>query len=176
MEERVSWILKRRSIRRYKAKPVEEEKINLLMKAAMAAPSAANRQPWHFIVVTQREILDQLAEVHPYAKMLKEAPLCVVVCGDPEEATSKNSGLSYWVQDCSAAMQNLLLAASSLDLGGVWLGVHPNEEREKGIKDLLKIPEKIRPLGLAAIGYPEKEKKPNTHYREERVHGEVFEG
>jgi len=176
VEEKINWILKRRSIRKFLDKPVEEEKIDLLMKAAMAAPSASNRQPWHFIVVTERDKLDQLSEIHPYAKMLKEATLCVVVCGDPEEATSKNSGLSYWVQDCSAAMQNLLLAVTSLDLGGVWLGVHPNEEREKIIKDFLKIPNRIRPLGLAAIGYPDEEKEANTHYKKERVHREIFEG
>lgn len=176
MEEKIDWILRRRSIRKFSDSPIEEEKIELLMKAAMAAPSASNRQPWHFIIITDREKLDKLAEIHPYAKMLEEAPLCVVVCGDPEEATSKNSGLTYWVQDCSAAMQNLLLAVSSLDLGGVWLGVHPNEGREKEIKEFLKIPHYIRPLGLAAIGYPREEKDPNTHYRGERVHREIFEG
>jgi len=176
MEEQIRWILKRRSIRRFQDRPVEEEKIKAILQAAMAAPSAANRQPWHFITVTDRDKLDQMADIHPYARMLKEAPLCFVVCGDPEEARSKNSGLSYWVQDCSAAMQNLLLGVSSLDLGGVWLGVHPNEEREKLIKDLLKIPHPIRPLGLAAVGYPQEKKDPNTYYREERVHREFFEG
>ena len=130
----------------------------------MAAPSASNRKPWHFIVLTNRKILDNLARVHPHGKMLFEAPLCIAVCGDTSISPR------YWVQDASAATENLLLAATALGLGTVWLGVHPRESRVDPIRKVLNIPENIVPLNLVSIGYPAEEKEPRTQYEEQRVH------
>jgi len=159
-------IFARRSIRKYTAEPVSERDIKTLLEAAMAAPSSSNRKPWHFVVVTNRQTLDKLASVHPHGKMLFEAPLCIAVCGD------KTISPSAWVQDCSAAAENLLLAATALGLGAVWLGVHPKEERVGSIRSVLNILETIVPLNLISIGHPAEEKEPRTQYDRLRVHHE----
>jgi len=164
--ELIKTIFARRSIRKYTARPVSKKNIKTMLEAAMAAPSASNRKPWHFIVVTDRQILDKLAKVHPYGKMLSEAPLCIAVCGD------KTISPRYWVQDCSAATENLLLAVAALGLGSVWLGVHPRESRVDPISKALKIPENIAALNLVSIGHPAEEKEPRTQYDEQRVHNE----
>jgi nitroreductase len=175
VDNRLQWIFKRRSIRKYKDIPVEQDKIEAMLQAAMAAPSAGNRQPWHFVVVTDRASLDKIAEIHPYAKMLNEATLCICVCGEPASSLG-NEQRKYWVQDCSAAMQNLLLAAASLDLGSVWLGLHPNPQREEEVRAFLNLPPNITPLGLAAIGYPDEEKPGQTRYAQDKVHYHQFGG
>jgi nitroreductase len=176
MDKRLDFIFKRRSIRRFEPQPVEGDKVQALLEAAMAAPSAANRQPWKFVVVTRRELLDQLASVHPYAKMLGEATLCIAVCGEPAVSLASSEGDRFWVQDCSAAMQNLLLAAANLGLGSVWLGVHPTRQREDEIREVLGLPDNIIPLGIAAMGYPAEEKPAQTRYDETRVHREIYGG
>jgi len=163
----INTILSRRSLRRYTEEPVTEEEIKTLLEAAMAAPSASNRKPWHFIIITEREILNQLAEAHQHAKMLNEAPLCISVCGDPNVSR-------FWVQDCSAATENILLAATALGLGAVWLGVHPRKERVKDVKEILGIPGAVTPLNLISIGHPAEEKDPRTQYDESRVHHEKW--
>jgi nitroreductase len=165
-KELIQTIFDRRSIRKYTAEPVSEADIKTLLEAAMAAPSAANRKPWHFIVVTERQTLDKLAEAHPHGKMLFEATLCIAVCGDL--TTSER----FWVQDCSAATENLLLAATALSLGAVWLGVYPREDRIAAVRQVLGIPETIAPLNLISIGHPAEEKEPRTQYDEARVHRE----
>jgi nitroreductase len=162
--ELINTIFARRSIRAYTAELVREEDIETLLKAAMAAPSASNLKPWHFVVVTDRQTLDALAERHPHGKMLFEAPLCIAVCGDPS-----TSG-RFWVQDCSAATENLLLAAVALGLGAVWLGVYPKEERVAPVREVLGIPEMVIPLNLISIGHPAEEKEPRTQYNEAHVH------
>lgn len=164
MSTTFSTILARRSIRKYTDAPVSPEDVRRLLEAAMAAPSANNECPWHFCVVTERAILDQLANEHPYGKMLYQAPLCIVVCAEPVS--------DYWVQDCAAATQNILLAATELGLGSVWCGVHPNSDREHRVTDILGMPEHISPFCLIAIGHPAEYKKPRTQYQEERVHWE----
>ncbi len=161
--ELIQTIFARRSIRQYTGEPVGEEDIETLLEAAMAAPSASNIKPWHFVVVTDREMLDALAEVHPHGKMLFDATLCIAVCGDPTESR-------YWVQDCSAATENLLLAATALDLGAVWLGVHPRPERVAPVREVLTVPEAVVPLNLISIGHPAEEKEARTQYDEARVH------
>jgi nitroreductase len=161
-------IFARRSIRSYTAKTVAEEQVITLLEAAMAAPSASNLKPWHFVVVTNHQSLDSLAAVHPFGKMLSEAPLCIAVCGDPRISER------YWVQDCSAATQNLLLAAVVLGLGAVWLGVYPREERVAAISTVLGIPESITPLNLISIGHPAEQKEPRTQYDSTRVHREQW--
>jgi len=164
MKETIKTIFARRSIRKYTAARVREEDVKTMLEAAMAAPSASNLKPWHFVVVTDRQILDNLARVHPYGEMLLEAPLCIAVCGDTTISSS------FWVQDCSAATENLLLAATALGLGAVWLGVYPREQRINGIRRVLNIPETIVPLNLISIGHPAEEKEPRTQYDELRVH------
>ena len=162
----IQTILARRSIRKYTDKPVDEADIKTLLEAAMAAPSASNRKPWQFVVVTERQPLDALAEAHPHGKMLFEATLCIAVCGDLTEMER------YWVQNCSAATENLLLAATALGLGAVWLGVYPKERRVAFVRPILGLPETITPLNLISIGHPAEEKEPRTQYDETRVHRE----
>jgi len=159
-------ILSRRSIRRYTDKPVSDEVVEQLLKSAMSAPSAGNEQPWHFVVIRDRQILNEIPKIHPYSGMLKEAPLAILICGD--ESLQKYKG--YWVQDCSAATENLLIAVNALGLGGVWLGVYPIEDRVVGIRKLLGMPESVIPFALISIGYPAEQKPPADRYDESRVH------
>ena len=167
-ETLVDTIFARRSIRKYTSEPVSEETIQTLLEAAMAAPSASNRKPWQFVVVTDRETLDALAEAHPHGKMLADAPLGIAVCGDLTEMER------YWVQDCSAATENLLLAVTALGLGAVWLGVHPRDERVSAVRRILELPEHITPLNVVAIGHPAEEKPARTQFDAERVHWETW--
>ena len=164
MKETIKTIFSRRSIRKYTEESVSEENLTTLLKTAMAAPSASNRQPWHFITVTDRKTLDKLADAHSYGKMLYEAPLCITVCGDTSISER------FWVQDCSAATQNILVGVTALGLGAVWLGVYPRKERVKDVKEILNIPKGITPLCMISIGHPDEEKEPRTQYTEEKVH------
>ena len=156
----LDFIYRRRSIRKYTDQPVEDEKITELLRAAMAAPSANNKQPWHFIVIRNRETLGKIAEIHPYAKMAANAPLVIVVCGDADNY--------YLWQDCAASTQNLLLAAANIGLGAVWCGLR--EEREINMRKLLGVPDNIRTFSLIIIGYPAEEKPSRSQYTEEKVH------
>ena len=160
-------ILGRRSIRRFLQRPVESDKIDCLIECACAAPSAANSRPWHFVVVDDRVTLDASAEAHPYGKMLFQAPLAVVVCGDPGKS---DLARLYWEEDCSAAMENLLVAAHALGLGGVWLGVQHTPQREAALRVILSIPETVRVLGVAALGYPGEAKAPHSGWDEGSIH------
>lgn len=159
-------LLTRRSVRRYTSEPLDDDTVASLLRAAMAAPSAVNEQPWHFVVIRERELLDTLAEKHPYARMLKQAPVAVAVCGD----TTLEHHPGYWVVDCSAATENLLLAAHAMGLGAVWLGIYPREERMKMLSGLLELPGHVKPLSLVALGHPDEEKRPADRYKPERVH------
>ncbi|MGD2103887.1 MAG: nitroreductase family protein [Anaerolineae bacterium] len=167
-EDLVQTIFARRSIRRYTSEAVSEQHVQTLLEAAMAAPSASNRKPWQFIVVTERATLDALAESHPHGKMLFDAPLCISVCGDLTEMER------YWVQDCCAATENLLLAATALGLGAVWLGVYPRERRVESVRQVLALPEHVTPLNLVSIGHPAEVKQPRTQFDGARVHRETW--
>jgi len=158
-------IMSRRSIRKYIDKKIPEETITKLLKAAMNAPSAHNRQPWHFIAVDDRETLNKVPEYHQYSKMLENASHAIVVLGDNEVQTS-----DFWIHDCSAATENILIAANALGLGAVWLGVHPHETLIEGTKKLFNIPAHVTPLGIISLGYPEETKPPRENYNPERVH------
>ena len=151
---------------RLHADPVTAGQVETLLRAAMAAPSAGNAQPWHFVVVDDRALLDQLAEVLPYAKMLKQAPVGIVVLSDP--SLEKYPG--YWPQDCSAALQNLLLAARGLGLGAVWTGAYPMGDRMRDIRRVLNVPEPVIPLAVVPVGVPAQESKRVERFRAERVH------
>jgi nitroreductase len=159
-------IFTRRSIRVYTDQPIPADIIEKLLRAAMQAPSAGNQQAWQFMVVTGRPQLNALADVLPYGKMLTTAPLGIIVCGDLDYEKSKG----YWVQDCSAATQNILLAAHALGLGAVWLGVYPREQRVLDVRTTLGIPENVIPLCAIAIGYPGEEKPRADRYDPARVH------
>jgi nitroreductase len=159
-------ITTRRSIRKFTTEPVSEHTLHELLDAAMLAPSSSNGQPWHFVVITDRKVLDQIPKFHQYSGMLKEAPLAIVVCGD----LKLEMGKGVWVQDCSAATENLLLAAHAVGLGAVWLGVYPIEERVSGVRMLLGLPADIIPLCIIAIGYPAETKPPANRFNPERVH------
>ncbi|OEU68926.1 MAG: NADH dehydrogenase [Desulfovibrio sp. S3730MH75] len=156
----------RRSVRKYKDKPIPEELIKELLSAAMIAPSAGNAQPWQFIVVDDHEKLIRVKEYSQYAAMAEHAPVAIIVCGDL--GLEKYPG--YWVQDCSAATQNLLLAAHGKGLGAVWTGIYPMEDRIKGFSDHFNLPENVIPLSFIVIGWPVHEQKYKDRYKEDRVH------
>lgn len=168
----MNYIYQRRSIRSYQDKEVPKELLELLLKAAMAAPTAANRQPWEFIVVTEKEKLQELKSnlfFGPY-----NAPAAIVVCGNMKLAfASKDQEL--WVQDCSAATENILIAAAGLGLGTVWIGLYPLPSKYKPICKVLNIPEHVIPLGVVYVGYPAEHKEARTQYNEKRVYWQEYE-
>ena len=165
-------IFERRSIRKYTAEPVSLEHEEKLLRAAMQAPSAGNEQPWEFIVVRDPETLKKMTEGHPYSTPLLGAPLGILICGDVNK--QRFNPYAYWVQDCSAAIQNLLLEAQHLGLGAVWMGLHPLKEREDVLIELFGLPEGVIPLGMIAVGHPAQTVEPVDRYLPERVHREKW--
>lgn len=159
-------ILTRRSIRKFENKPISQEIITSIFQAAMSAPSAGNRQPWEFILIQDRKILDKIPDFHPYSKMVLEAPLAIVVCAVMERTDERN----FWPQDCAAASQNILLAAHALGLGSVWCGIYPVDDLVKKFRKLLKLPKDVVPVSLIPIGYPAETKGPSDRYEEKRIH------
>lgn len=155
----------RRSVRSFGPGEITQEQLRTLLGAAMTAPSAGNAQPWQFIVVTDRELLDAVPAFSQYASMARKAPMGILVCGD----TSLEKYPGYWVQDCAAATQNLLLAARGLGLGAVWTGVHPMEDRMAGFRKLLNLPEHVMPLSFIVVGHPAQEQKHQDRFNPERV-------
>lgn len=163
-------ILGRRSIRKYTDQVVTDDTVKEIVKAGMYAPSAGNGQPWEFIVVRNRETLCKITEVHPYSSMLKEAGVAVVICGNLKKEKYKD----FWVQDCSAAAQNILLAVHALGLGAVWLGIYPEKDRVNGVKEILQLPEDIIPLAIIPVGYPAEDNKNADRYNESCIHYEQW--
>ncbi len=164
-------IFERRSIRKYSGRDIPDEMIKELFKAAMSAPSAGNQQPWEFILIKDRELLDKIPSIHPYAQMLSEASAGIVVCADLDR--ERHTG--YWVQDCSAAVENILIEAQYLGLGAVWLGIYPRDERVSSLKKMLGLPERVMPLAVISIGFPAEEKSPSVErYDEKRIHLEKW--
>lgn len=166
-------IFTRTSIRDYQDKPVEDEKIEQILRAAMAAPTAGNKQPWRFIVIKDKHTLQAISENFHTMTMAEKAPLAIVVCGDLK-ATFPGDGVEYWVQDASAATENLLLAAHSLGLGAVWCGIYPMKERVSLLKKMLNIPEDIVPLNVIPIGYPAQNPAPKDKWNPEAIHYESW--
>jgi len=160
----------RRSIRRYEDRPVPEELVEEVLRAAMMAPSAVNKQPWHFVVIDDRKLLGEIPKINPNAAMAAGAPLAILVCGDLK--LEHPSG--YWVVDCAAAVENLLLAAHALGLGAVWTGVYPRQQRIDGLKKLFGLPEHVMPHTLVVLGYPAERPPSQDRYRPERVHRNGF--
>jgi nitroreductase len=157
-------------VRAYAAREIDDRLISDLLEAAMAAPSACCKDPWHFVVVKDRALLRGLAEGLPNGRMLAGAGAGVVVCGVPAEA--HDSQVSYMLQDCSAAVENLLLAAAMLGLGACWLGGHPREERIRHVRKVLGIPDSVVPVAAVAVGWPAENPEPRTRYSGSRVHRE----
>lgn len=164
-------IFARRSIRNYQEKPVEKEKVETLLKAAMAAPSAMNVKPWEFVVATDPLKLEEIRSSLMFGKI--NAPLAIIVCGNTSLFKHPMSA-KFWVQDCSAATQNILLAAVELGLGTVWCGVHPVHNFTKRISAILGLPQYVKPLNVIYVGYPAEEKPARTQFDPNRVHWESY--
>jgi len=163
-------IYSRRSIRKFTEETVSDEQVQILMKAAMAAPSATNEQAWRFVIIRDKNTMNSIQEFHPFASMLATANLVIAVLGDLTEEHHPG----YWPLDTSAATQNLLLAAHELGLGAVWLGVYPRDERMRAVSELLELPEEYPPLCLIPIGHPAEEKMSVDRFNPEKVHLERF--
>jgi len=163
MDKRLQIIFARRSIRKYTSQLVSEADITSLLQAGMAAPSAGNRKPWHLVVVTDKQTLRAIADAPPYSRTLGGAALAIVVCGDPSIS-------DWWLQDCTLATENILIAAAGLGLGAVFLGCHGRAEREQPIRQVLGIPEEIGLASVLCISHPAEEKEPRTQYDPARVH------
>jgi nitroreductase len=172
LDPRLQFIFGRRSIRRFAPGEVGDAAIAKLLQAAMAAPSAAATDPWRFVVVRRRETLNKLAAALPYGGMLAQASAGFVVCGDLEAAHDRQ--LSYLLQDCSAAIENLLLCAHALGLGGCWLGVHPREDRVAKLKAIFALPPSVIPVSAVAIGLPAESKEARTRFNPAYVHQETW--
>ncbi len=180
--EAIKNILTRHSVREFTGEGIDKEDLMTILKAGMSAPSAVNQQPWSFVVVTKREILDALSQKLPYAKMLSKAGAAIVVYGLPDKSKFLKDVLKavikliirdFWVQDCSAASENILLAAHALGYGAVWTAVFPSEAIIKNVQKILGVPENVIPLNVIPIGVPvDKNKPPKDKFKESNIHWE----
>lgn len=161
-------IMTRTSVRQFTSQPIAKDTLVSLVKAGMAAPSAVNLQPWSFIIVDEPETLQKLDSIHPYAN-LKTATAAIVVCGLLDK-TDNDEIRAYWVQDCSAATENILLAAHAYGLGAVWCGVYPTQERVYEVSKVLDIPQNVIPLNIITMGYPAENPEPKDKFTAENIH------
>ena len=161
-------ILGRRSIRAYRDGEVDPNDLAKILRAGMAAPSAGNEQPWHFIIIRNRDTLNALSTAHPYAEMVATASLAILVCADIEAVKHRD----YWPQDCAAATQNMLLTTHSLGLGSVWVGVYPREARVAEIRRVIPLPDRIIPFSLLPVGFPAERKPRIDRFSVDRIHEE----
>ena len=171
MENVLDLIFKRRSVRIFSKKTVEKETLTNLLQAAMAAPSASNSRPWEFIAISDPDTLEELRKSLKYGKY--NAPAAIVVCANLDLAQNE-SALRFWVQDCSAATENILIAAAGMDLGTVWIGSYPKEDVMQIEREILGIPDNVTPLSLVYVGYPAEEPQPRTQYDAQRVHWDQY--
>lgn len=162
-------IASRKSVRHFTSEPVTTEQMQTMARAAMAAPTACNKQPWAIIAIDDRAMLDSLCAGLPYAKMLAEAQAAMIVCGDLSK-TLEGEGVQFWIQDCSAATENLLLAAEAMGLGAVWTAAYPDQERMATVKKVLNLPENIIPLNVIPVGHPTGEDQPKDKWLDENYH------
>ena len=172
MNPKLDFIFSRSSIRKYEDREVPDTMIQDLLEAAMAAPSAVAKDPWHFIVLKERQNLDKLADILTHGQMLRQATAAFVVCGDITQAHCELE--SYMLQDLSAAVENILLAANVLGLGTCWLGVHPRPERMEGIKNMFALPDNIIPMCGIAIGWPKDKPGDRTRFNQDKIHRETW--
>lgn len=163
----IDTIYDRRSIRKYLDKPVNPDIVQEILRAAMHAPSGYNRQPWHFVVFDNKDTIKTVKEMHPYASSLETAPVCIMVCGDTEKELAKG----FYQVDCSAAIENMLLAAKALGLGTCWMGIYPWEETMAAFREKFNLPQNVEPFALIALGYAEKElQRPSDRVDESKIH------
>eukprot|EP00768_Dysnectes_brevis_P002708 gnl/Dysnectes_brevis/1994_a2295_2045.p1 GENE.gnl/Dysnectes_brevis/1994_a2295_2045~~gnl/Dysnectes_brevis/1994_a2295_2045.p1 ORF type:complete len:184 (+),score=78.21 gnl/Dysnectes_brevis/1994_a2295_2045:35-553(+) len=172
MSSIIDLITKRRSVRQFTEGPVSDEQVHIMLEAAMAAPSAVRKDPWRFIVVRDQAKLAEIPTYMPYSKMVTTAPVTIIVCGEP--AAAHDQSPLWMIQDVSAAVQNLLLAASAQGLGAVWTGAFPEEARMAGLRKTFGIPEDIIPVAVIPVGHPKKEPASRTRFNEELVHTETW--
>ncbi len=163
-------IFSRKSVRSFTKQSVSREQLDTLLRAAMAAPTGRDMRPWKFIVIDNKSLLLELNEQLPYAKMLTEASAAIAVCGDLSVTDKEGKPSTNWTFDCSAATENLLLAAEAMGLGAVWTGVHPYEDRLNAVSKVLKLPKHIVPLNLIPIGYPQGSPQPKDKYNPDNIH------
>ena len=163
-------IHQRKSVRKYLDKPVSREHLEILLRAGMAAPTAADKRPWVFVVVTDKSKLAALAEELPYTKMAKDAAAAIIVCGDTRKALNSD----VWVQDCCAASQNILLAAEATGLGAVWSGIYPEYFKINHVRRVLDIPMEVIPLNVIPIGWPTGEEQPKDKWDPSNIHWETW--
>ena len=159
-------LLTRRSIRHFTAQVVPESTLQAILEAAMSAPSAVNEQPWQFVVVNDQQVMQDLHKLHPYSDPLNTAAVAILVCGDLSRQLAKG----FWVQDCAAATENLLLAAHAQGLGAVWMGVYPDEARAEKLRRLFCLPDTIMPFSLIAVGHPAEQVPPAQRFDPQRIH------
>jgi nitroreductase len=182
VKDALSVIYSRKSVRNYTDEAVNKDDVIGLVRAGMAAPSAVDRRPWAFVAVTERATLDRLSKTTPFSSMLKKAGAAIVVCGIPMKSLVKMklinlvSGVSndYWVQDCSAATENILLAAEAKGLGAVWIGIHPVEAKVDTVRKILSIPDSVTPLNIISIGHPAGKEKPKNKFDSKNIHWEKW--
>jgi nitroreductase len=163
-------MFKRCSVRKFLSNPVESDKIESILKAAMQAPSANNGQPWEFLVITKGEDLRAVADMSPYAKMLNYAPAAIVVCANTQRGEADDSKDTWWVQDLAAATENILLQIVEEGLGGVWLGWYPGKERVESLSRRFALPPHVIPFSVVALGYPAQEYQVTDRFDASRVH------
>lgn len=170
MNAKLAELFARRSIRKYTSEQIGDDILQDLLEAAMAAPSAVAKDPWHFIIVRDKATLNQMADELPNGQMLRNAPVGILVCGDINKAHGNE--LSYLLQDCSAAIENLLIAVSILGLGACWLGVHPRAERVSAMRRIFSYPENIIAVSAIALGHIVEPAEARTRYQAEAIHNE----
>jgi len=169
MNDTLKTIFSRKSVRSYKDEPVAKEKLDMLVRAGMAAPTAVDKRPWEFIVITDRKVLNQLSDALPYARMARQASAGIVVAGDTRKQWGGQAS-PYWIMDCSAASENILLAAESMGLGAVWTAIYAEEGRAEAVRKVLGLPDHVVPLNLIPIGVPQGTEKPKDKYNPKQIH------
>jgi nitroreductase len=168
----ITTIKNRKSVRNFTGESVNKSDLEKILKSAMCAPTAVNKQPWSFVVITDRKVLDALADSLPYAKMLYKAGAAIIICANPEKAHDGKT--EFAVIDCSLAGENILLTVESLGLGAVWTAAYPYNERMNTVRNVLGIPQNIIPLNVIPIGHPTGEDKPKDKFKEENIHWEKW--
>ncbi len=171
----IDCIMTRASVRSYTGEQINDSLINKILRAGMAAPTAANQQPWQFIVVTEQTLKDSITAAFEYTKMVEKCSFAIVVCGNMDnlfEGDIPDGG--FWVEDCSAASENMLLAAHALGIGGVWCGIYPLKDREKRLQSILNLPSNLTPLNVMAFGYPAQPVAPKDKWVPAKIHYNAY--
>lgn len=171
----IDCIMTRTSVRSYTEEQVNDSIVNKILRAGMAAPTAANQQPWHFVVVNEQNLKDSITAAFEYTKMVESCSFAVVVCGDMDNLFKGDiPDGGFWVEDCSAASENMLLAAHALGVGGVWCGIYPLKDREQRLRAILNLPANLTPLNVMAFGYPEQPVTPKDKWVPAKIHYNAY--